>query len=107
MTVASGANFSPGTNSTPAVVFAVSGTQTVPALGSSTVNLLAGSNFVIDLTSSASDQLNLTGTIDITGSNLVLNLETGFTPTLGSMFTIINNDDTDPVLGTFVQGAAI
>jgi hypothetical protein len=37
MTVASGANFSPGRSSTPAVTFAVSGTQTVPALGASTI----------------------------------------------------------------------
>ena len=44
------------------------------------------------------NQLNVNGTVSL-GGNLIVTL--GFTPPLGSRFTIINNDGTDPVQNTF------
>ena len=45
------------------------------------------------------DQTNVTGVVTLEGVTLSLNL--GFTPITGSMFTIINNDLSDAVIGTF------
>lgn len=45
------------------------------------------------------DQLNVTGTISLGGGSLLLAL--GFTPVVGTVFTIINNDEADAVSGTF------
>jgi hypothetical protein len=36
-----------------------------------------------------------------------LALDVGFSPSLGDMFTIINNQGTNPVSGTFSQGSSI
>jgi hypothetical protein len=44
------------------------------------------------------DQLKVNGTVSIGGT---LNLSVGFAPTVGSAFTIIDNDGTDAVTGTF------
>ena len=49
------------------------------------------------------DQLNVTGTVNLTGSTL--NLSLGFTPDVGTVFTLVNNDGVDAVVGTF-QGLA-
>ena len=46
------------------------------------------------------DQLQVTGTVTVGGS-LSLSLVNGFTPKAGDSFTIITNDGTDPVSGTF------
>jgi autotransporter-associated beta strand protein len=45
------------------------------------------------------DQLKAVGAVDLTGSALSASL--GFTPNPGQKFTIIDNDGTDPVTGTF------
>jgi autotransporter-associated beta strand protein len=45
------------------------------------------------------DQLNVTGTLNITGSQLAATL--GFAPAEGDQFIIVNNDAADPVVGTF------
>jgi autotransporter-associated beta strand protein len=45
------------------------------------------------------DQLNVTGTVALNG--LTLNVSLGFTPALGDSFTIINNDGSDQIIGTF------
>jgi T5SS/PEP-CTERM-associated repeat protein len=45
------------------------------------------------------DQLNVTGTVNL--SNSVLKVALGFTPAVGNSFTIIANDGADAVLGTF------
>jgi hypothetical protein len=55
------------------------------------------------------DQANVTGTVTITGATLSL-ATTGFVPTNGQKFTIINNDAADAVVGTFAglaEGATI
>jgi len=57
------------------------------------------------------DQLDITGTVT-TGNNVSLNTTSwlGFAPSNGDSFTIINNDASDPVSGTFsglAEGATI
>ncbi|HEY0545157.1 MAG TPA: FG-GAP-like repeat-containing protein [Pyrinomonadaceae bacterium] len=47
------------------------------------------------------DQLNVTGTVDLTGGVLLPAIFPGFTPSVGDVYTIINNDGTDAVIGTF------
>ncbi|MFN8709592.1 MAG: Ig-like domain-containing protein, partial [Planctomyces sp.] len=46
------------------------------------------------------DQLNVTGTVAV-GGNLNVSVENGFTPAIGDVFTILTNDGTDPISGTF------
>ncbi len=46
------------------------------------------------------DQVNVAGTVTVTGSTLSL-ASTGFTPSVGQVLVIVNNDDTDAVVGTF------
>ncbi|HXI23964.1 MAG TPA: choice-of-anchor Q domain-containing protein [Pyrinomonadaceae bacterium] len=56
------------------------------------------------------DQLNVTGTVSLGGATLSLTRLNSYTPNVGQTFTIINNDDTDAVSGTFnglIQGATI
>ena len=72
----------------------------------------AGSTFAVTLKGTTPgtgyDQLSVTGTVNLAGAALDVNL--GFTPALGSTFMIIQNDGTDPVVGTFAglaQGATI
>jgi autotransporter-associated beta strand protein len=45
------------------------------------------------------DQLNVNGTVQL--ANAALNVVLGFDPAVGSAFTIINNDGSDAVVGTF------
>jgi autotransporter-associated beta strand protein len=45
------------------------------------------------------DQLNVRGTVNLTG--ISLNASLNFTSSVGNQFTIINNDGSDPVTGTF------
>jgi hypothetical protein len=47
------------------------------------------------------DQLNVTGTVNVTGATPDVVLYDGFAPKVGDSFTIINNDGSDPVIGTF------
>ncbi len=54
------------------------------------------------------DQLNIQGTIDLTGLNLVLS--GSYVPVAGNTFTIVNNDGTDAIVGTFnglAEGATL
>jgi autotransporter-associated beta strand protein len=54
------------------------------------------------------DQVNVNGAVNLTGASLTV--ASGFTPAVGNAFTIINNDGTDPVVGTFTglaQGATV
>src|SRR5262249_35103119 len=73
----------------------------------------AGSIFQVDLDGPAAgaggyDRINATGTVSV--SNATLNLSVGFTPAIGSSFTIVNDTLTNPVIGTFaglLEGATI
>lgn len=54
-------------------------------------------------------QANVTGTVTL-GSNTILTLSPTFTPSSGNTFTIINNDGTDAISGTFkglAEGAKV
>ncbi len=54
------------------------------------------------------DQLSVTGTVNLAGATLNVNL--AFTPALGSAFMLIQNDGKDAVLGTFAglpEGATL
>ncbi len=55
------------------------------------------------------DQLNVTGTVDLGGATLDVSLYNSYAPALNSTYTIVNNDSTDAITGTFaglVQGAS-
>jgi len=47
------------------------------------------------------DQLQISNSIDLTNGILQLNLLSGFTPTIGQSFTIINNSGNNAIIGTF------
>jgi mucin-19 len=73
----------------------------------------AGSKLNIDIDGLTANtqyqQLGVVGMIDLNGATLTFAGST-FTPALGNTFTIVNNDGTDPVIGTFnglAQGATI
>jgi hypothetical protein len=72
--------------------------------------LKSGGNYDVALdgttAGSSYDQINVTGTVNLTGSKL--NVTLGFVVSVGATFTIVNNDGTDAVIGTFAglaQGA--
>jgi autotransporter-associated beta strand protein len=74
------------------------------------VNLGAASFAVTLAGTSSFSQLNVTGTVALNGTTLDATLGTGFTPVVGNSFTVINNDGTDPVTGTFAglaEGATV
>lgn len=73
--------------------------------------LATGSTLSIDINGTSVgtgyDQLNVGGTIDLTGATLTLS---GSYSGVGSLFTILLNNDTDPVVGTFAglsEGALV
>lgn len=47
------------------------------------------------------DQMKVTGTVNVTGGALDVSFYNGFTPKAGDTFTVIDNDGTDAVTGTF------
>lgn len=89
-----------------------------PGLGATSIlntgNLSFGSSgvYAVDLDGTTAgtsyDQLNVTGTINLTGATLQVNL--GYTPALGDTYTIIHNVEDTPITGTFAglpQGGVI
>jgi autotransporter-associated beta strand protein len=89
VTVNSGGNLSPGNS--PGI------------LNTGSVTLNATSNFKIDINGTTVgtqyDQLNVAGIVTLNGGNLMITV--GGPLLRGEMFTIINNDSTDAVVGTF------
>src|SRR5207247_1242804 len=89
ITVNAGGTLSPG--SSPGI------------LSSGNVALSSGSTFKVELNGaspgSGYDQLAVTGMVNLGGSTLALSF--GFTSSVGTAFTIINNDGTDAISGTF------
>lgn len=96
--------------------FTVGGTFTVSSAGATlspgyspgivntgNFSLVSGSNLNIELNGNVAgalyDQVNVTGTVSLGGTNLVTTV--GYAPTTGHTYTIINNDGADPVTGTF------
>jgi autotransporter-associated beta strand protein len=98
-----------GTGTTGAITSTASGGTLQPGtppgiLSSGNVNLSSGSpTFSVALNGTTAgsgySQLNVTGTVNLTGATLSGSL--GYTPTNGDSYTIINNDSTDAVTGTF------
>lgn len=70
----------------------------------SNVTFSSEDTFNVDILATGNDQLLLQGTapvLSLGNSVLDINLETGFTPTLGDTFTIVDIAGTETVLGTF------
>ncbi|MBV9957455.1 MAG: VCBS repeat-containing protein, partial [Acidobacteria bacterium] len=92
---ATGGVLSAGTLTSPTGVLNVHGNLMLGAMSALTPKLngnTAGSGY---------DQVNVSGTVDLTGSVLLPALLPGFTPNAGDVYTLINNDGTDAVMGTF------
>lgn len=87
--VSSGANVAPG--------------NSPGCLSSGNLTLNGTYNLEIGGTTACSgyDQLTVTGTVDVTGATLTPALYGGFVPSVGNTFTIISNDGSDAVTGTF------
>jgi len=71
-------------------------------LGSGSVSFGAGSTFSVELNGTTVgteyDRLAVAGAVTLGGT---LSVSLGFTPSLGSIFTILSNDGADAVAGTF------
>ncbi|MFO0819078.1 MAG: Ig-like domain-containing protein [Pirellulales bacterium] len=101
LTVASGAQLAPGNS--PGI------------LSAGNTSLQAGSNFRVEVNSPYAtagtdyDQLRVTGTVSLNGANLLLTGGIGAPPVV-SPLRIIDNDGSDPVVGTFAslpEGATV
>src|SRR5205809_34832 len=98
-----------GTGTVGAITSTGSGGSVAPGVGvgilaSGNVNWSSGSpGFVVQLNGTTAgtgyDQLNVTGSVNLGGATLSGTL--GFSPPNGTSFTIINNDGSDAVIGTF------
>ncbi|QEL17930.1 YDG domain-containing protein [Limnoglobus roseus] len=55
----------------------------------------------VDLNGTGYDQVNVVGSVDLTGATLTPTLGSGYKPALNTKFAIISNDGTDAVTGTF------
>ncbi|MEY2480188.1 MAG: hypothetical protein QOI04_1115 [Verrucomicrobiota bacterium] len=97
VTVASAANLSPG----------ASGSGSTAILRTGAVTLSSGSNFNVDLNSTTAgtgyDQLSVTGTVSLSGSNLLITAGAGLS--IGDKFFVVLNDGSDPITGTFAQSS--
>jgi autotransporter-associated beta strand protein len=97
---ASGATLNPG----------VQGGSPV-TLNTGALGLGAGSTLILRLNGTGAgnfDQLSTTGTVNLGGATLMAILN--FTPAVGNAFTLIQNDGTDAVVGTFAglaEGATL
>jgi autotransporter-associated beta strand protein len=74
----------------------------------STGDLFATNGFInLDLSAAGSDQLAVHGAVNLhsypeaPGATLRFTVATGFTPPAGATYRIVDNDGTDPVIGTF------
>ncbi len=82
-------------------------------LSTGNVTFGSGANFKVELggttAGSGYDQLNVTGSVTL-GGLLNVALINGFNPSTGNSFTLINNDGSDAVNGSFIglaEGAAL
>ncbi|WP_198154878.1 autotransporter-associated beta strand repeat-containing protein, partial [Oceanibaculum pacificum] len=75
-------------------------------LATGDLTLVAGAALEIEIEGNVAglggyDQIDVTGTVDLGGATLELELLGGFTPVLAESYTLIANDDDDAVIGTF------
>ncbi|REK19327.1 MAG: hypothetical protein DWQ37_01375, partial [Planctomycetota bacterium] len=64
----------------------------------------------ISASSVINSKLEVSGTVNLGGATFEGSLSSGFVPTLGQQFTIVDNDGADPVSGTFAglpEGAGV
>jgi hypothetical protein len=91
--VNTGANLAPG----------ATGNGSTGILNTGSFGLNSGSNFSLDLNGDVAgtsyDQVDVTGAVFITGSNLLINTALGLA--VGEHLFIVENDGTDAVTGTF------
>jgi hypothetical protein len=81
-----------------------------PTLSTGPATLSNGSFYGVAIDGSGSNELDVTGTVELDGSILDLALFPGYVHTPGTLYTIIANDGSDPVSGTFSglpQGATV
>jgi autotransporter-associated beta strand protein len=93
VTVNGGATLAPGPT----------GNGSTGILNTGTFTLNSDSNFSLDLNGPLAgtnyDQVDVTGEVFITGSNLLINTALGLA--VGDQLFILENDGTDPIIGTF------
>ncbi len=82
--------------------------------GSGALQFNSGSSFDVEIAGTTActgyDQVVVNGSVNVTNATLNVTLLNGFNPSLNSTFTIISNDGTDAVTGTFTglaQGASV
>jgi autotransporter-associated beta strand protein len=99
VSVASAANVSPG----------ATGVGSTAILRTGALTLNSGSNFNVDLNSttvgSGYDQINVTGVVSISGSNIIVTAGSGLTT--GQKFFVLLNDGSDLISGNFAQNASV
>jgi uncharacterized repeat protein (TIGR01451 family) len=96
-----------GTGATQAVTVNAGGTlapgDSPGIIRTGDLALTAGGSYDVELDGTTAgtgyDQTQVNGTVGLGGATL--NVTLGFTPTFGDAFTIIDNDGSDPVTGTF------
>lgn len=92
-----------GSGTVPAVTVSSGGHLDPTALSTDNLSLAAGSQFTAALDGTTAgvsySQATVTGSVDVSGSTLATGM--GYTPTLGDTFTIVDNDGSDAVVGTF------
>jgi autotransporter-associated beta strand protein len=98
-------------NGTTGAVSALSGGIVSPGLGTGLAAILNTGNLTLPTGATLKadwngttagttyDQINVTGSVNLTGSTLSLTL--GYTPAINDSMTLINNDGTDAIIGTF------
>jgi len=102
VSVAAGAKLSPG----------ATGVGSTAIFKTGALTLSSGSFFNVDINNATAgtgyDQLRVTGSTAISGSNLVVNTGGGlFGISLGQKFFAVLNDGTDGITGTFAQGSTV
>jgi autotransporter-associated beta strand protein len=96
-----GTSLSPGAETSEVASLGVVGTLTASGLTLANDPSNQNLNVVqIDLTGAGMDRVNVVGTVRVGGA-LFLRVSGGFNPVAGSHIRLIDNDGTDPVMGTF------
>jgi autotransporter-associated beta strand protein len=78
----------------------------VGTLATGALTLSSASVMSVDMTSTTADRINVTGAVNITSASLQLNIPNGTVFTTGQTFTLISNDLTDAISGTFSNAPA-
>jgi fibronectin-binding autotransporter adhesin len=77
----------------------------VGTLRTGALTLTSSSVLSVDMTSTTADQIAVTGAVNITSGSLQLNIPNGTVFTAGQTFTLIDNDSSDAITGTFSNAA--